>query len=163
MRRILTLGSGLLLLLGSNALAQPVQPQEPPAPPVSLLPLYIVLAALVGLVAALLVYVWGLRDRTIQAANIGDPNGSNRNSLVAAFYALPLGVPRGSIRGVLAIIIVFGSIAFLAISMLKGDAYKFPDALTGILGAILGFYFGKGNSRRWTGRLGGRRGQCRCA
>jgi hypothetical protein len=146
MRRIITLGTGLLLLLGSNALAQSVQPQEPPAPPVSLLPLYIVLGALVGLVAALLFYVWGLRDRTIQAANIGDPNGGNRNSLIVAFYGLPLGVPRGSIRGVLAIIIVFGSIAFLAISMLKGDAYKFPDALTGILGAILGFYFGKGNS-----------------
>jgi hypothetical protein len=146
MRRTITLGSGLLLLLASNALAQPVQPQAPPAPPVSLVPLYIVLGALVGLVAALLFYVWGLRDRTIQAANIGDPNGGNRNSLIAAFYGLPLGVPRGSIRGVLAIIIVFGSIAFLAISMLKGDAYKFPDALTGILGAILGFYFGKGNS-----------------
>ena len=96
-------------------------------------------------------------------ANIGDPNSGNRNSLIAAFYGLPLGVPRGSIRGVLAIIIVFGSIAFLAISMLKGDAYKFPDALTGILGAILGFYFGKGQQRRWTGRAGGCRGQRRCA
>ena len=146
MRRTITLGSGLLLLLGSNAVAQSVQAQEPPAPPVSLLPLYVVLAALVALVAALLFFIWGLRERTIQATDIGDPNGSNRNSLVVAFYGLPLGVPRGSIRAVLAIIIVFGSIAFLAISMLKGDEYKFPDALTGILGAILGFYFGKGNS-----------------
>ena len=131
MRRIITLGSGLLLLLGSNALAQSVQAQEPPAPPVSLLPLYVVLVTLVALVVASLFFIWGLRERTIQATDIGDPNGSNRNSLVVAFYGLPLGVPRGSIRAVLAIIIVFGSIAFLAISMLKGDEYKFADALTG--------------------------------
>jgi hypothetical protein len=46
----------------------------------------------------------------------------------------------------LALVIVFGSVALLAVSMAVPTIYKFPDALVGILGAVLGFYFGKNGS-----------------
>jgi hypothetical protein len=141
--RVLTLAVGLLSLLGPIALAAETPAPEAP----SLIPIYIVVGALIVLTATLTVYVWGLRNRTSDAANVGDPNSRKHASLVTAYIALPLGIPRGSVRAMLALIIVFGSMAFLAVSMWSnGTQYKFPDALTGILGAILGFYFGKGSS-----------------
>ncbi len=113
------------------------------------LPIYVVLAAVILIAAAMLWYVWSLRNRLDRALARMPPDGSAYSALLTGANDLPLGVPRGTVRAVLAVLIVFGSVAFLAVSMLgnaNGAIYKFPEALSGILGAILGFYFGKGSS-----------------
>ncbi len=48
----------------------------------------------------------------------------------------PLGLPEGTVRAILAILIVAGTIAYLIV-------YKnLPEALVGIAGIIVGHYFG---------------------
>ena len=105
----------------------------------------LVLIAIFAFTGVLVWYAWGLRNRISDALS-GNMDASFRLSTLASYCDLPLGVPRGTVRALLALLIVFGSIAFLALSTAIPDRYKFPDALTGILGAILGFYFGKTNS-----------------
>jgi hypothetical protein len=131
------------IMVAGPASADPGQLSEPVA---SLTPIYVLLLALIVLTGVLLLYVWGLRDRTGNAIAASNLDTAARTTLLTSYNDLPLGVPRGSVRAVLALIIVFGSIAFLAVSMVASDRYKFPESLTGILGAILGFYFGKGGS-----------------
>jgi len=108
---------------------------------------FVCLAIVIAFTAVLLVYVWGLRNqisRAIANTQLGD---NTRSTLLNGYSDWPLGLPRGTVRAVLALVIVFGSVALLAISMSVPEIYKFPDAMVGILGAILGFYFGKsGNS-----------------
>lgn len=48
----------------------------------------------------------------------------------------PLGLPKGSVRAILAIVIVFGAMAFF---LLYQDI---PTSLAGIVGMVLGTYFG---------------------
>lgn len=56
---------------------------------------------------------------------------------LALFFQSPAGLPEGTIRGVIAMLIVTASMLFLAL-----PDNKFPDVLGGILGTIIGFYFG---------------------
>jgi hypothetical protein len=102
----------------------------------------LVLLALIAFTATLLVYVWGLRIHISSAMDNTQINDKIRTDVLTGYSNWPLGVPRGTVRAFLALVIVFGSVAFLALSMVVPQ-YKFPDALVGILGAVLGFYFGK--------------------
>lgn len=53
----------------------------------------------------------------------------------------PLGLPRGSVRAILALVLVVSVIAFNAIAMLTGTQ---PDQATiGLAGMVVGYYFGK--------------------
>src|SRR5271157_4317733 len=114
MNRAVPLGLGLLLLALGPALAQGDQPaMTEAAAATDLLPVYLLLVAIVVLTGVLLVYVWGLRDRTSDAISSAGVDG--RSSLLNAYYNLPLGVPRGSVRAVLALVIVVGSVAFLSL------------------------------------------------
>lgn len=49
---------------------------------------------------------------------------------------LPLGLPKGSVRALIALIVVGGSLGFY---LTHGDL---PQSLLGILGVIIGYYFG---------------------
>jgi hypothetical protein len=102
-----------------------------------------VLLAVIAFAAVLLAYVWSLRNQISRAVVNSQLDNKVRMDMLNDYSNWPLGVPRGSVRALLALIIVFGSVAFLAASMVDPQTYKFPDALVGILGAILGFYFGK--------------------
>ena len=60
-----------------------------------------------------------------------------------ALYAdVPFGVPRGTIRSVLAMTIVFASLLYMALTLIPGLKVEFPQVIAGILGTVLGFYFG---------------------
>ncbi len=111
----------------------------------SLYPL-LCLMAVVGFTAVLFRYMWGLRNQISSAIANPQLDDNMRATVLSGYSDWPLGLPRGTIRALLALVIVFGSVALLAVSMAVPQTYKFPDALVGILGAILGFYFGKNGS-----------------
>lgn len=53
----------------------------------------------------------------------------------------PLGLPRGSVRAILALAIVGSTIVFNGIAMVTGGT---PDATTvGLAGMVVGYYFAK--------------------
>jgi hypothetical protein len=85
--------------------------------------------------AAGLLYLWRLQIRFLDACQAKQE--------LALFAERPAGVPSGTVRSVLALFIVFVTIALFALSMLPEPVrVKFPDVLSGILGTVLGFYFG---------------------
>ena len=64
------------------------------------------------------------------------------NNQVALFAQAPAGLPVGTIRSLIAFFIVITAI-FLILFTLKGGPFAgFPEVLGGVLGTVLGFYFG---------------------
>ena len=78
-------------------------------------------------------------------------NECRQGSNLELYARLPFGVPEGTIRSMLALIIIFASVGYVALSMIPGKDIKFPEVMVGILGTVLGFYFG---SRTEAGRVG---------
>lgn len=91
--------------------------------------------ALVAVVTLLLLaYMVKLRD---QLANSTD--GDTKR----LFPHMALGLPDGSVRAGLAILIVVGSLLSLMGAVFPELGIKTSEALTGVFGTILGFYFGR--------------------
>ncbi len=67
---------------------------------------------------------------------------------MALFFESPAGLPSGTVRSVLALIIVTISIYFIVIGQFSGMG--FPATLTTILGTVIGFYFGARSSAKGT-------------
>lgn len=61
---------------------------------------------------------------------------------LALYAEVPFGVPRGTIRSMLAMSIVFASLLYMALTLIPGLSIEFPQVIAGILGTVLGFYFG---------------------
>ena len=61
------------------------------------------------------------------------------------FSNSPAGLPKGTIRSIIAFTIVVISLYFIALQLLGKDI-KFPEALGSLLGAVIGFYFGSRSS-----------------
>jgi len=141
-------GMRAILALLALQVCWPVQADTQPAPTrwtfdwYFLSPL-LVLFVVTAVTAALLRYMWSLRDQVSRTLVNGRIDDRMRMAAMRGYSDWPLGLPRGSVRAVWALMIVFGSLALLAISTALPQVYKFPDALVGILGAVLGFYFGK--------------------
>lgn len=48
----------------------------------------------------------------------------------------PLGLPKGSVRAIIALAVVIGSLVYFGV-------YKeLPQAVAGVLGVVIGYYFG---------------------
>ncbi|MFY9269853.1 MAG: hypothetical protein WAO55_08930 [Candidatus Manganitrophaceae bacterium] len=65
------------------------------------------------------------------------------------FLQAPFGLPTGSVRSVIALMIVTISLFFIVLQVFLG--VNFPEGLTTLLGTIIGFYFG---SRSTSGQQG---------
>lgn len=68
--------------------------------------------------------------------------GCRENNQLTVFFNSPAGLPVGTVRAIIALIIITMSLSLLVLSvfgLLKGP---FPEVLIGILGTVLGFYFG---------------------
>jgi hypothetical protein len=99
------------------------------------LPVSITLLTVVAAAAGVLLYLGRLQQRFLAACQ------ESRD--IALFAQHPAGVPEGTVRSLLALFIVFASIAFIALAMLPLPGIKeFPELMSGILGSVLGFYFG---------------------
>jgi hypothetical protein len=88
-----------------------------------------VLALLVAVFIGLAFFIHKLRKSFLE--------GCVSNNQIVLFSERPMGLPQGTVRSILALLIVVFSITFIAIF---GD--NVPEALLAILGTVLGFYFG---------------------
>ncbi len=84
---------------------------------------------LVIFVAGILVVLWGISIYFVKTGKMTGDDWCKRS----------LGLPQGSVRALLALIILF----LLIFSMVaKTEIPDLPEWLVGILGTIIGFYFG---------------------
>jgi hypothetical protein len=97
------------------------------------------MAILVGVVTALLTHLSTFRT---QLNNLSTNDTDSRR----LFFQMALGVPDGTIRSSLAILIVLGALLTLIAAIGSELGLHVPDALSGIFGTILGFYFGRPGS-----------------
>lgn len=95
----------------------------------------ITLGILAVVVLAFLLYLRHLQKTFLETCT--------REKQLALFFQSPAGLPEGTIRGVIAMLIVTASMLFLAL-----PNNQFPDVLGGILGTIIGFYFGARGQNR---------------
>lgn len=68
----------------------------------------------------------------------------DREHQLLIYAKSPAGLPEGTIRAIISFIIIAISlyISVLLFFRIAGDGSKFPDALSSLLGAVVGFYFG---------------------
>lgn len=61
---------------------------------------------------------------------------------IALFAQMPGGLPVGTIRGLIAVFIVLTSAGLILLTVKGGPFEGFPEVMAGVLGTVLGFYFG---------------------
>jgi hypothetical protein len=89
---------------------------------------------------ALYFYISALRDKVAEFAATDEQSRK-------LFLQMGLGVPDGTIRSALAVMIVLGALLALIAAIGKELlGFAVPEALTGVFGTILGFYFGRSGS-----------------
>ena len=83
-------------------------------------------------VGAIILVMWGISIYFIQTGKMKATD----------WFARTLGLPSGSIRAIIAILIIF--MAIYPLITVTGDTKlpELPQWLTGILGTVIGFYFG---------------------
>lgn len=87
---------------------------------------------MVLIVVGFLWYMYDLQRRFFK--------GCTDDKQLALFFQSPAGLPAGTIRTIIALMLVTASLYFLALSAFKVG--QFPEALTTLLGTVIGFYFG---------------------
>jgi Ca2+/H+ antiporter len=85
---------------------------------------------LVIFVIAVLVVLWGLSAYLIKTEKLS----------VQEWFKKSLGLPQGSVRALIAFIILF--LVVVSVIIGKDNFPELPQWLVGILGAVVGFYFG---------------------
>jgi hypothetical protein len=97
--------------------------------------LAVALIFLVVLLSAIFVYIWFLQRRYFEACK-------DQKELLL-FSQSPAGLPTGTIRSVLALLIVTLGFFLVVLSFFQPTVRAFPETVTAVLGRILGFYFGR--------------------
>jgi flagellar biogenesis protein FliO len=68
--------------------------------------------------------------------------GCRDDNQMQTFFNTPAGLPVGTVRSIIALIIITVSLSLIVLSMFRVGVDAFPEVLVGILGTVLGFYFG---------------------
>jgi len=81
-------------------------------------------------------YMFALQKRFLDACR--------EENQLSLFFQSPAGLPIGTVRSIIALIIIVVCLylAILLFFRVAGDSSEFPEVLSGILGAVVGFYFG---------------------
>ncbi|OAI06499.1 hypothetical protein A1353_08665 [Methylomonas methanica] len=133
--RLKALGCAGLSLLPLTVAAQTAAVNGEDKPIALSIHFLITLGILAVVVLAFLLYLRHLQKTFLETCT--------REKQLALFFQSPAGLPEGTIRGVIAMLIVTASMLFLAL-----PNNQFPDVLGGILGTIIGFYFGARGQNR---------------
>ena len=94
-----------------------------------------VVVVLIGVLGGFVYYLFKLR-RDFYAACRETDN-------LALFAECPMGLPVGTVRSTLALVIILFAVGYIVVS----DVQEIPQSLTAIVGTVLGFYFGSRSTR----------------
>ena len=72
--------------------------------------------------------------------------GCREDKQMATFFNSPAGLPVGTVRAVIALIIITVSLSLIVLNVFQVGIGSVPDMIVGILGTVLGFYFGSRSS-----------------
>jgi uncharacterized BrkB/YihY/UPF0761 family membrane protein len=89
---------------------------------------------LIAFVGGIIVILWGISLYLMKA------QGLEAKAWVKEWSTRSLGLPQGSVRALIAFLLVF-ILIYLIITGVPDDL-ELPDWLIGILGTVIGFYFG---------------------
>jgi hypothetical protein len=92
----------------------------------------IALGSVLVAASAALAYLWLLQQRFLAACREAGE--------ITIFALQPAGVPSGTVRSLIALLVIFASIGFAAFTLIQGK--PFPEIMSAVLGTVLGFYFG---------------------
>lgn len=87
-----------------------------------------------ALVAGLFFYIFRLHTNFLKLCA--------DNHQVVVFAQAPAGLPAGTVRSLIAFFIVLTAIGLTLLTIKGGPFEGFPEVLAGVLGTVLGFYFG---------------------
>jgi hypothetical protein len=139
-KRILVKNMGLLVvILVIVSLGYPVAVlyAEAPSTPGTTTPwIYATMAVLLIIFGGVMGSLFYLQRRFL--------NACIQDNQLAVFAQSPAGLPEGTVRAMIALVVVTLSLylAVLLFFQVAGDNSKFPEVLSSLLGAVVGFYFG---------------------
>jgi hypothetical protein len=87
-----------------------------------------------GLIAGMFLYIYRLHANFLKICA--------DTQQVAVFAQAPAGLPAGTIRSLMALFIVLTGVFMILLTIRGGPFEGFPEVLAGVLGTVLGFYFG---------------------
>lgn len=90
-------------------------------------------------VMALIILAFLFHLRNLQAKFLAT---CKEEKQLALYFQSPAGLPEGSVRATIALLIVTISLFFMGLSVAVSNGPDIPQALSGLLGTIIGFYFG---------------------
>lgn len=98
-----------------------------------------IIGTIVFVIAAVLggfIYMFILQKNFLEACR--------EEKQLSLFFQSPAGLPTGTVRSIIALVIILVClyISILLFFKVAGNDSKFPEVLSGILGAVVGFYFG---------------------
>jgi hypothetical protein len=99
------------------------------------------------IIAGLLWYLYRLQRQIFDALQKKGADGETDRGQLEILFQYPLGLPAGTVRSMLAMLIVIISLCLIVIQTFIGGV-EFPAALTAVLGTVLGFYFGARSTAR---------------
>ncbi|WP_419661832.1 uncharacterized protein Dvar_22650 [Desulfosarcina variabilis str. Montpellier] len=78
-----------------------------------------------------------------------------RNQQINVYSKSPAGLPEGTVRAMISFIIIAVSLylCVLLFFQIVGEGSTFPEALSSLLGAVVGFYFGSRSSKSDDGKM----------
>ncbi len=119
-------------LQSGTAVKAAVSEDEIPATPWIIGTIIFVITAVFGG----LIYMYILQKNFLEACR--------EEKQLSLFFQSPAGLPTGTVRSIIALIIILVClyISILLFFKVAGNDSKFPEVLSGILGAVVGFYFG---------------------
>ncbi len=144
-KKVLVAGvvSTVLSLLGASVLfaqatgAQGGAPTPPaPAPLVDTWWIYLTIAMLFIIFGGAVAFMFTVQRKYL--------NACIQDNQLAIFSQSPAGLPEGTVRAMISFIIIAISLylSVLLFFQIVGKDSKFPEALSSLLGAVVGFYFG---------------------
>jgi hypothetical protein len=109
--------------------------------------IYLTIAVLFIVFGGVIYFMFVLHNKYLDACK--------HNHQIAVYAKSPAGLPEGTVRAMISFIIIAISLylCVLLFFQIVGEDSKFPEALSSLLGAVVGFYFGSRSSKGDDGKV----------
>ncbi len=147
LRRAGTLALSILIFTAWFSLCWAADSSSAGAPQVSQWWIYLTIAVLFIIFGGVIFFMFFLQKKYLEACQ--------RTHQIAVYAKSPAGLPEGTMRAMISFIIIAISLylCVLLFFQIVGQGSKFPEALSSLLGAVVGFYFGSRSGKADDGKV----------